>query len=299
MYATFFALLFITSLLHVVVSEVVGSTINVKYPMQSFTTRTDWRNSVKYSEMLVNKVIDPQNHHAQDDIVIYEKYFYGITQGVVVESGGFNGLMDSFSWFYEQHADWQAILVEADLDNYHQLKSNRPLGINVNCALCDVPATLHYVPNKKTTGGIWEFMSPNYASVWHKALFDSPTLVSQLPEVQCVRYDALLINMGVTRVDLWILDVEGAEEAVLKGVDLNKVRVNVIYMEFDHSDREKDNRKRGIIEGYGYHCEETVLKKDLICVHPEFKPSTKPSSDSTAVAAARATEKHAQLRRKV
>ena len=44
---------------------------------------------------------------------------------------------------------------------------------------------------------------------------------------------ALLREMNVKHIDIWILDTEGAEESVLRGTDFNEVNVNAVAMECD------------------------------------------------------------------
>jgi hypothetical protein len=47
----------------------------------------------------------------QEDIWLYENWFYGMTNGVILESGALNGLLFSTSYMFEKFANWTAIHV--------------------------------------------------------------------------------------------------------------------------------------------------------------------------------------------
>lgn len=51
--------------------------------------------------------------HAQDqeDVWLYENWFYGMKNGVIMESGALNGLLFSTSYMFENYASWTAIHV--------------------------------------------------------------------------------------------------------------------------------------------------------------------------------------------
>lgn len=80
----------------------------------------------------------------QEDVWLYENWFYGMTNGVIMESGALNGVLFSNSLMFEAFANWTSINVEADPENYANLVVNRERGINVNGALCSEPKLLHY-----------------------------------------------------------------------------------------------------------------------------------------------------------
>lgn len=106
---------------------------------------------------------------------------------------------------------------EADPENYRFLRINRPNAVTVNGALCSEPRLLHYsslgvIPVR----GFVEFMTPSFLKQWHGPVYNNKTKLEDLPTVQCMPMRKLLSLLGVTHVDLWILDVEGAEESALQ-----------------------------------------------------------------------------------
>ena len=102
--------------------------------------------------------------------------------------------------------------IEADPLSYHYMKLNRPNAITINGALCETPKLLHLSSRAiAPVRGFVEFMAPSFLKQWHK---DKD--MDDLPTVQCLPIRTILKSLGVNHVDIWILDVEGAEEAALK-----------------------------------------------------------------------------------
>ena len=90
-------------------------------------------------------------------------------------------------------------------------------------------------------------MPASFRAHWHPEFnVDIEPLVPCLPLVDL--FDAL----GVQRVNFFSLDVEGAELAVLRTVDFGRVEFDVICVESDGNNREKDAAVVSLLEGVGY-----------------------------------------------
>lgn len=97
--------------------------LTINYPLNIFETgRTkDWRAPAKFStELELASKTDAWKEfsHAQDqeDIWLYENWFYGMEGGVIMESGALDGLLFSNSFLFEQFANWTAIHVGKSLN---------------------------------------------------------------------------------------------------------------------------------------------------------------------------------------
>lgn len=148
--------------------------------------------------------------------------------------------------------------------------------MNVNGALCSEPRLLHYssegvIPVR----GFIEFMSPSFIKKWHGRVYNNKTRIEDLPTVQCLPVKALLRELHVTHIDIWILDIEGAEESALKGTDFNAVHFNAVAMECDEHDIEKNKRKTDILEANNFKCE--LVERNCMCKHNDYQASTSPS----------------------
>jgi FkbM family methyltransferase len=160
-----------------------------------------------------------QNH---EDIDAYETYFYGLHHGIVLETGGGEFTTTNF---FEKVAQWRAIHIEADPKVFRKLKSARSNQINVHAALCSENRIVHFVSSEFNAAGVYEHWSESFIDKWHKDLRDDPQKVASLPKIPCVTITSLLLRLGITHVDLWVLDTDGTEEDILKGLDTSKVSI--------------------------------------------------------------------------
>jgi FkbM family methyltransferase len=192
-----------------------------------------------------------------------------------MESGALNGLTFSTSYMFEAFANWTAIHVEADPENYFNLRGNREEAVNVHAALCSESKLLHYssygvIPVR----GFVEFMTPSFIKKWHGPIHNGKVKIEDLPTTQCVPVKKLLREMNVRHIDVWILDTEGAEESVLQGTDFNEVHFNSVAMECDTHDVEKNNRKMAILESNNFKCK--LIERNCMCKHNDFLARSAP-----------------------
>lgn len=147
---------------------------------------------------------------------------------------------------------------------------NRELAINVHGALCSEPRLLHYsslgvIPVR----GFVEFMTPSFLKKWHGKIYNKIIKIEDLPTVQCLPVKLLLGELRVKHVDIWILDLEGAEESALIGTDFNAVHFNVVAMECDAHDIGKNARKTDILEANNFKC--ILVERNCMCKHNDFQ----------------------------
>lgn len=143
----------------------------------------------------------------------------------------------------------------------------------MNGALCSEPRLLHYsslgvIPVR----GFVEFMTPSFLKKWHGKIYNNIIKIEDLPTVQCLPVKLLLGELRVKHVDIWILDLEGAEESALIGTDFNAVHFNVVAMECDAHDIGKNARKTDILEANNFKC--ILVERNCMCKHNDFKATS-------------------------
>jgi len=74
---------------------------------------------------------------------------------------------------------------------------------------------------------------------------------AKLP-VACVPLQSLLDMMGMQDVDLFSLDVEGAELAVLQTIDLSITNMHVVLVEQTGQNKKKDEGVRQLLKSHGF-----------------------------------------------
>ena len=76
--------------------------------------------------------------------------------------------------------------------------------------------------------------------------------------VPCVALGSILSTFGVSHIDFFSLDVEGAELEVLQTLDLSAVHVNVIVIEQDGRNPAKDEAVRQKVLAHNFKLDESM-----------------------------------------
>lgn len=93
----------------------------------------------------------------------------------------------------------------------------------VRVQVCSKERTLKYVDQGDVSGSLDSLTD---AAIKSWGLDRNPPI-----EVPCLRMEKILRGAGIKRVDLWVLDVEGAELDVLQSHDFKKNPVHVLVIE--------------------------------------------------------------------
>ena len=236
-------------------------------------SNSSWRQGYGKSSELIAKTLSTPRWRAisrsssKEDIWLYERLFYGISGGIIVESGAGNGIKDSISYFYEYFANWTAVLIEPEARSYKELSENRTDAIAVHVGLCDVPRVLDFATSvHQHRHGFLEFMPASYRKRFHAHIMQDS--ISPQP---CVPLQAVLDQLQVNRVDLWIVDTEGAEEVVLRGVDFSRVSIPVILIDAEFHTQLGSTSRFDYLREHGYSCRQ--VKSNVLCVHMDFQRS--------------------------
>ena len=125
---------------------------------------------------------------------------------------------------------WNGVLIEAEPHNAAKLIVNRPHTKNYAAAICPEGQKETTFIGDGAVGGVADDMSQTHMDFWIKGKGQTREVT-----VQCQTMKAILKDVGITRVDLFSLDVEGAELTVLRTMDWSiPVRVFVIERSQNH-----------------------------------------------------------------
>ena len=166
-----------------------------------------------------------------EDTFAYNSFFFRVTNGLIIESGALDGSIVSTTKPFVSVLSWHAVHIEPQPLSFARLEENRPDGLNIHAALCDLPTPLHYATHYPwpEVGGIWEFMSEQHRSKFFSGMTDIE--VASLPLVSCSLLAPLLAYFNISHVNFWLLDMEGSELRILQTIDFSKLHVDVIAIE--------------------------------------------------------------------
>lgn len=135
-----------------------------------------------------------------EDRWMYRNLFQGMrgSSFVVVEMGALDGIKFSNSFAFEFELGWRAVLIEGSLQNFASLSRNRPGATAMLGAVCRNSTTIHIAG-----GG------------------PGAKMMEAVPgKTPCMPMSMLLEKAGVTKIDFFSLDVEGAELAAIETHDV-------------------------------------------------------------------------------
>lgn len=186
------------------------------------------------------------------DRFLEERVFQGFRNGLFVDVGAHDGIQINNTLFLEKARGWTGINVEPNELVFQKLVQIRPRCTNIHAAIDEKDGQAEFVLNT----GYTEMLSglkhryPAQHEQRLKSELDSHGGTSKTCLVKTKRLSTILEEHGVSRVHLLSVDVEGAELAVLRSIDFDKVFVDVIVFEANY--REDAENIMVFLQSKGY-----------------------------------------------
>ena len=212
-----------------------------------------------------------------EDSVLFNMFFKQQRNGVYLEMGALDGITYSNTKFFEETLGWSGTLIEASIPSYQKLKKNRPKNRLFHNAVCSERKMVTF-SGINAEAGIREHMSDRHQK--------SNRFGDVTSQVQCERLSVLL--KGVSKVDLWSLDVEGAEYDVLQSMDWD-IPVHVMIIERNPNDLLIEDLL--LSKGFNYVREQ---RGNRIWVNPNYKSLTASMAGAPVVSTAVSNEDRAK-----
>jgi FkbM family methyltransferase len=171
--------------------------------------------------------------------------YLNFRNGFFIEAGASDGIAQSNTLYFERYKNWRGILIEPVPELAIQCKENRPNCIVENCALVsfDYSETLvqmRYCRLMSLVKGA--LTTPEVEEAHIRKGCEMQGVSSYDLQVPARTLTSILNEYDVTTIDFLSLDVEGYEINVLKGIDFEKHRPNLMLIEaLDSSFRDKIN----------------------------------------------------------
>jgi FkbM family methyltransferase len=172
------------------------------------------------------------------DKYLKENIFRDFSGGFFVDVGAHDGIAINNTLYFEQNDGWTGINVEPLKEVYDRLTVNRPRCININVAVDEGDGEAAFSSN----GGYPEMLSglQKYYDPRHKARLDyevskyngSATIIN----VKTRSLESIFNEHNVKHVHYMSIDTEGAEFAVIKSINFDKVFIDVIEFENNYRD---------------------------------------------------------------
>jgi FkbM family methyltransferase len=187
--------------------------------LQSAVADSDDRPAVLFPGEAPLKVSYAQNG---EDIVL-SRAFANIEQGFYLDIGAADPRAESVTkLFYDR--GWRGINVEPQRRYFQDLQTARPRDINLNLAVSDAPGelTFYSLPDRPGRSTLTPALAELYQTAGHH-IEKRVVQVTTLKEI-CEKH-------APSRFEFLKIDVEGHEEAVLRGADWEAFRPAVVLVE--------------------------------------------------------------------
>jgi FkbM family methyltransferase len=210
----------------------------------------------------------------QDDF-LEKQVFKGYKAGVFVDVGAHDGVTINNTLFFEKEHMWTGINIEPIKNVYDRLVINRPHCINVNCAVSSTDGEAEFICNSGYTemlSGLKQEYDPRHLQRLNRELKTHGGTMGII-NVPTKRLSSLFHEHSLRHVHYLSIDVEGAEDTVIRSIDFDTVFIDVIGFESNY-----DNSSIKTVEylkAKGY----LSLKKqgaDIFMIHKDspFRPHT-------------------------
>ncbi len=155
------------------------------------------------------------------------RYFFGDERdGFYLDVGCAHYKDGSTTFYLEEHLGWRGIGVDAEPGWYGDWKKHRPNSRFVHFAVTDESGgtiTLHRAGGLSATD-----LDTTNLDHW-KSIKDN---VKSIPlRVRTITIDDLLDRLGITEIDFFSIDINGAEPIALAGFDIERFRPRLVHVE--------------------------------------------------------------------
>jgi len=190
---------------------------------------------------------------AGQDLWVFGEVFDGKSEGFFLDIGAHDGVEISNSYVLEKRYKWNGICVEANPESFKRLKENRQATC-INVCLDEKDGTVSFA-KRGMFGGIVSEDTDNRLGVHDSAVI----------KVRAVTLENLLRELNApAEIDYLSIDIEGAEERVLKAFPFNRYRFTCMTIE-----RPTEILRR-IISDNGYVLIKEIPGLDCFYLHRDF-----------------------------
>ena len=172
-------------------------------------------------------IIDGVNYYSQffQDYLLNKEIFKNKMNGTFIEFGAWDGVDKSNTYFFEKHLNWSGLCIEPIPDVYDKLVLNR----SCECLWGAV------VPDNRDKATFMLNSGSGMNSGVKGLVEESRLKIYNTIEVPAYNINSLLNNFN--EIDYLSIDIDGSEFDIIKNINFDNHKINVISVENMDNDR--------------------------------------------------------------
>tara|TARA_B100000902_G_scaffold385012_1_gene425868 strand:- start:11770 stop:12510 length:741 start_codon:yes stop_codon:yes gene_type:complete len=190
-------------------------------------------------------------------------------KGFFLEIGAYNGIYESISLRFEKELNWTGLLIEPNPLHFKYLKKNRPKNICLNliCLSKEFLNKKLFIKNLNLMSHLVDDKNRLYFKDYPISRINNMAKEAKLGnfknyECKVEILENIFKKHNITSIDLAIIDVEGSELELLKGINFEKVKIDYFCIETYNFDKLNQFMKK---KNYTFleklHREDYVFKR--------------------------------------
>ena len=181
---------------------------------------------------------------AGEDKFINDNFFKNKKNGIYLELGAFDGVIQSNTKFFEDELKWTGILIEADNTSFNLLKKNRPNNYLFNELVSNEKEELEYkcLTEVVLVGGVSKTLPTIHNETWYGSSKDKNNWSEKTVKMKPKTLTDIIRSTNLEYIDFFSLDVEGHEYEVLLSWDFS-IPIYLILMETLGRDKEEQDKE--------------------------------------------------------
>lgn len=195
----------------------------------------------------------PGSCYSQDSY-LKTNVFKNFRNGFFVDVGAHDGKTINNTLFFEETDGWTGINVEPIQSVYNNLITNRPKCININAAIDIEDGYAEFATNEGYTemlSGLQKYYDPRHKDRIQREIAQrggqSKTVI-----VRTRSLESIFDEYHVKQINYLSIDTEGAEFAVIRSINFDKVFIDVIGFENNYPDESPKIVDYLVLKGFKY-----------------------------------------------
>ena len=202
-----------------------------------------WLELSFYYQKFKYNILNQYSSRGEIDIEL-KKILKHKQNGFFLEIGAYNGYSESVSLRFEKELGWNGLLIEPNPVHFKYLKKNRPENICLNLTCLDKSSLKKklYIKNLNQMSYIVDNKNNLYSSHYPKNRINNlakKSLSGNFEKFKCniETLENIFYKYSIKKIDLAIIDVEGSEKELLRGINFNNINIKYFCIESYNFDK--------------------------------------------------------------